>query len=364
MEVSEDVQSLFSQESIDEHEIIRPNQSLQRKGRKIYLKNIQKQESQSNKLVLDVTDTISIKQKSIRKRNKIYENKKIRKPWSTQEDHQLEKSLKLYGPNWVQIAASMCNRNPSQCAQRWKRIKPQDLKKRKPFTKEEDQLILQLVSKYRRNWGKIAKFLPEKTSKQIRERFINKLNPQIKFEPFTEEEDHIILKAYQEIGSKWTKIQDLLIGRPENMIKNRFYSYLRQKYLKIKNPYYSIPQKIPINNKDQQSKIDQVQKQIEEKQFRDNQQNKENYNQINNDIQEMQSQLPIQINPYIQIPCPMLLGNFSYPQYQLYQTPVAVIYSPIQQGQLIQQNTSNTLFQQQIFMGQQVTNQLLFLSSS
>ncbi|CAD8197152.1 unnamed protein product [Paramecium octaurelia] len=357
MDVSENIVSVFSQ-SVDERRLIRLDQQPQRKGKKIQLSETQKQESQSNKLILDATETLSIKQKHIKKRNKIYENKKIRKPWSAQEDHQLQCSISLYGPNWVQIAASMVNRNPSQCAQRWKRIKPEDLKKRKPFTKEEDQLILKLVTKYRRNWSRIAKFLPEKTSKQIRERFINKLNPQIKFEPFTEEEDHIILNAYQEIGSKWTKIQDLLVGRPENMIKNRFYSYLRQKYLKIKNPYYAIPSNKALNDKDQQSKIDNVQQIKEEKQLTESLQSMENYN----DIQEIQPQLPI--NSYFSIPCPMVLGNFFYPQYQLYQAPVAVVYSPMQQGQLNQQHGLNTLFQQQAYLGHQVTNSLMFLSSS
>ncbi|CAK92931.1 unnamed protein product (macronuclear) [Paramecium tetraurelia] len=357
MDVSENIVSIY-QQSVDERALIRSDYSPQRKGKKIQLSENQKQESKSNKLILDATETLCIKQKHIRKRNKIYENKKIRKPWSAQEDHQLQCSLQLHGPNWVQIAASMINRNPSQCAQRWKRIKPDDLKKRKPFTKEEDQLILKLVAKYRKNWSRIAKFLPEKTSKQIRERFINKLNPQIKFEPFTEEEDHIILKAYQEIGSKWTKIQDLLVGRPENMIKNRFYSYLRQKYLKIKNPYYAIPSKKAIINKDQQSKIDKAQHITEEKHLTESRQYMEHYN----DIQEIQPQLPI--NPYFSIPYPMMLGNFSYPQYQLYQAPVAVVYSPIQQGQLNQQHGLNTLFQQQVYLGHQVTNQLVFLSNS
>ena len=35
-----------------------------------------------------------------------------------------------------------------------------------------------------------------KTGKQIRERFINKLDPQIKNEEWTDEEDKIILKYY------------------------------------------------------------------------------------------------------------------------------------------------------------------------
>jgi hypothetical protein len=31
------------------------------------------------------------------------------------------------------------------------------------------------------------------------------------------------------VGSKWSIIGENLIGRPENMIKNRFYSFIKKK---------------------------------------------------------------------------------------------------------------------------------------
>ena len=31
------------------------------------------------------------------------------------------------------------------------------------------------------------------------------------------------------VGSKWSVIGEKLIGRPENMIKNRFYSFIKKK---------------------------------------------------------------------------------------------------------------------------------------
>ncbi|CAD8118805.1 unnamed protein product [Paramecium sonneborni] len=367
MDGSENAKYLIHFQSIIKEPQDKQDRDLQIQAKKIQNLGTQKIEIQKRKLILDQTDTTSIKQKCIKKRNKIYENKKIRRPWSAQEDQQLQLAIQQHGSNWIQIAASLMNRNPSQCAQRWKRIKPSDLKKRKPFSIKEDQIILELVSKYTKNWGKIAQYLPEKTSKQIRERYINKLNPQIKFEPFTEEEDQIIINAYREIGSKWSKIQDLLIGRPENMIKNRFYSYLRQKFLKIKNPYYAIPQQIAMENKSQQSSNNEEQQLSEEKQQIETQfeiQNKENNNQRNKCNQNIQPQVTFSSNQYFQIPCPILYGNYSYPQFQYYQTPIALVYTPIQQDDLNVQNSLNTVFQQQIIFGQNVTNQLVFQSNS
>lgn len=72
--------------------------------------------------------------------------------------------------------------------------------------------------------------LGTKNGKQIRERFINKLDPKIKKEEWTEEEDRKILELYSNIGSKWSEISKHLPGRPENKIKNRFYSFIQKNY--------------------------------------------------------------------------------------------------------------------------------------
>ncbi len=72
--------------------------------------------------------------------------------------------------------------------------------------------------------------LGTKTGKQIRERFINKLDPNIRNEEWTEDEDRLILKYYTEYGSHWSEISKQLPGRPENKIKNRFYSYIKKNY--------------------------------------------------------------------------------------------------------------------------------------
>lgn len=43
-----------------------------------------------------------------------------------------------------------------------------------------------------------------KNGKQIRERFINKLDPKIKKEDWSEDEDKKILELFSLIGSKWS----------------------------------------------------------------------------------------------------------------------------------------------------------------
>lgn len=38
------------------------------------------------------------------------------------------------------------------------------------------------------------------------------------------------MELYSKVGSKWSEISKSLPGRPENKIKNRFYSFIQKNY--------------------------------------------------------------------------------------------------------------------------------------
>ena len=61
---------------------------------------------------------------------------------------------------------------------------------------------------------KISKEFSNVSGRQVRERYINKLDADIIKEPFTKEEDEIILKTYLEHGPKWALIANMMKGRP------------------------------------------------------------------------------------------------------------------------------------------------------
>ena len=78
-----------------------------------------------------------------------------------------------------------------------------------------------------KNWNHIANSFnmtlnSQRNGKQCRERWVNFLNPNIRRDPFTIEEDLIILEKRLNIGNKWSEIIKDMEGRTENNVKNRF----------------------------------------------------------------------------------------------------------------------------------------------
>lgn len=161
---------------------------------------------------------------------KIFISTKIHKSnhWLKEEDDLLLLLAQKYNEkSWIKVSLFFKNKNPAQCRARYKRIRPGIIKG--SWSKEEDNSILQLVNKLGKNWSLIAKLVPTRNGKQIRDRFINYLDPEINRKKFTEEEDQKIIKLYIEYGSKWSIISKHFKGRTGDMIKNRFYSCLRRK---------------------------------------------------------------------------------------------------------------------------------------
>ena len=98
--------------------------------------------------------------------------------------------------------------------------------KRCPFSENENKIILESVKEIGEDWEQIAHKLTNRTPKQCHDRYYNYLREGLKKEPWTTQEDEILLRLLNEIGPKWSKMTSQLPGRSGNDIKNRWHKHL------------------------------------------------------------------------------------------------------------------------------------------
>lgn len=152
---------------------------------------------------------------------------KNRKKWSDEDDTKLIKLAKRFNEkHWKEISHNFSNKNSLQCFSRYKRIRPGIIKG--SWSREEDEQIIQLVRTFGKSWSKISKFLLTRNGKQIRDRYINVLDPEVKKGKFTEEEDRQLIELYYRYGPRWSYISGYFPDRTADMIKNRFHSSIKR----------------------------------------------------------------------------------------------------------------------------------------
>ena len=160
--------------------------------------------------------------------------------WSKEDDEKLIILMKRRrGPvkDWNAIARDHGrNKTDKECSERWVRYLKPGVKKGqwKPC---EDAIVLNAVTssseKPFTKWSDLAQKLPGRAGKQIRDRWVNYLNPAIHHLPFTRDDDILLYKGHAALGKRWAEISLKFFNgsRSENQIKNRWYSASFKKFI-------------------------------------------------------------------------------------------------------------------------------------
>ncbi|CAD8200528.1 unnamed protein product [Paramecium octaurelia] len=119
--------------------------------------------------------------------------------------------------------------------QRWITLINPQMKSINWLQEEDDFIKTQMNQKHKHIWTQIAVSLYERnlqgnirTPKQIRERWMNYLNPDLNKDQWMLKEDLIILNNVVKNGKKWSQISQQLNGRTENQVKNRYKSLIHK----------------------------------------------------------------------------------------------------------------------------------------
>lgn len=123
---------------------------------------------------------------------------------------------------WIQLFARVCSflatrlrytDEPTPTPGRW--------------TEEENALLTTAVETYGTQWFQVAKVLHGRTDDQCAKRWRENLDPSISRKPWTKEDDELLMKKYENIGRRWKDLASHFDGRPPVHCRNRVQSLVR-----------------------------------------------------------------------------------------------------------------------------------------
>lgn len=115
---------------------------------------------------------------------------------------------------------------------------------RAKFSSEEDELLRSLVSEHGDdNWQIIAMQMNGRNPRQVRERWFKYLKPNLNKKPWTPEEEKLLVEKHEVYGNQWKLIATFFKGRTDINVKSKFHQ-IERKERKLEKK--SLPPQIPV----------------------------------------------------------------------------------------------------------------------
>ncbi|KAL1804794.1 hypothetical protein ACET3Z_027862 [Daucus carota] len=159
----------------------------------------------------------------------------LKQNWTEDEDEKLRAAVATYGESsWESVASVFEGRTGTQCSNRWtKALHPTRKRIGKWIPNEDKRLKVAVTFFGAKSWRKVAHYVPGRDHVQCRERWKNSLDPCVKLDYWTSEEDQRLEEAYEEFGPSWNKIASYVTQRTDNQCLRRWKVLFPEEFPKL-----------------------------------------------------------------------------------------------------------------------------------
>eukprot|EP00775_Hariotina_reticulata_P010348 gene10348-10505_t len=143
--------------------------------------------------------------------------------WDQDEDDLLYYWQGKVGNKWSEVAKHIPGRTGQQCAQRWRHKVNPNIRRDK-WTSEEDAKLIELVKTFGvGRWAEIARNCDGRTDQQCMGRWRRHLDPSIRRDSWSPEEDAKLRQLHAQYGTSWSRISKCLKGRTSQQCRARWH---------------------------------------------------------------------------------------------------------------------------------------------
>jgi snRNA-activating protein complex subunit 4 len=159
-------------------------------------------------------------------------------PWSQEEDEKLQDLVEKYNNDWDKIADELAtNRIAYQCICRYQSFLNPKMKRKGLFSKAEQDFVNEVIANCRVGsyipWNQVSYFIEGRSLAQVKH-YWEKRNSLTKNRKWTELEDNVLIQAVEKFGlSNWVKVAYFLPGRTNRQCRERYIMRLGVKNRKV-----------------------------------------------------------------------------------------------------------------------------------